>query len=57
MSKQCIVQDESGHYYCIRVELKDKFKDWVYEVSDADFEQYTLNRHISNYSFDNFQEE
>lgn len=59
--KYCLVPDESGHWYCIPLMLKKRFKTWVYQEEDEndipeDFDEYRLNMHLSNYCFENFKE-
>ena len=55
--RMCFASDESGHVYCIPVELKEEFSEWAEGDENWDrFNEYRLNMHYTNYSFENVEE-
>ena len=55
--KMCFVSDDDAHWYCIPVDDKELFYQWLDgDDENFDFNECRLNMHISNYCFENFSE-
>lgn len=60
------VQDDSCHWYCIPANQRELFEKWVdsadpgegsREYDGPSFDEYRLGMYISNYTFDNLEED
>lgn len=62
MKKYCFEVDEDSNWYCIPINMRDKFNELLYETDDNyeefnnTFSSMMLNMDISNYSFENLKE-
>lgn len=66
--KQCLVQDNDAHWYCIPVDLTDSFYTFMVRLGTDDLEsvetlalfenvfgKMRLEHHLSCYSFENWE--